>query len=341
MCCDAEAIGEARLPREAYAQMLLDVLRRRRILRAMSPALGVSPVQVTARRLDHVLSARAWPHRRLPARYWVTAAIALLLILPGARGVRADSAGSTPATQPAQAAGQLVHFVRVVVDVNSITFEGKPTTLADLPARLEAVGDRQDTVLQLAYASNQVTMGWFESIQGAICNDDERKKLGFKYVSFVGLAPADSVGSPDKIVPTVQAPHVMPALPQAPDAKLTQNVAFQLGQQEFQNGDSITITQVRGTADAIKPGETYEVIGRYHLVSHDRATLALSVSAKRPEDAYGYWASNQTVSVARGDGEFTLHECIGCEGYPHVSFYADGGSIGGVYFGTGDSLLSR
>jgi hypothetical protein len=29
------------------------------------------------------------------------------------------------------------------------------------------------------------------------------------------------------------------------------------------------------------------------------------------------------------------------DGWPHVSFYAGGESIGGNYFGTGDSVLKR
>jgi hypothetical protein len=47
--------------------------------------------------------------------------------------------------------------------------------------------------------------------------------------------------------------------------------------------------------------------------------------------------------VKRGSGEFTLKLPMPYDGWPHVSFYpAEGGTgFGGVYFGTGDSVLEN
>jgi hypothetical protein len=219
-----------------------------------------------------------------------------------------------------------------VVDVDSLKFQGKTIMVEELPKTLEAVADRENTVLELAYASDQVTMGWFSQVQSQIDNDAEKRKLGFKYLSLIGQQEAGSMGSPDR-------PAAPPLLPQAPVSELKHVVPFRIGATEFQGGDSITITEVRGTSETIQVGDTYQVKGTYHLASRPHATLALSVSAIRPEDSVGFWASNQSMTIDCGDGDFTLYERIACPGYPHVSLYAGRNSIGGVYFGTGETIL--
>lgn len=49
----------------------------------------------------------------------------------------------------------------------------------------------------------------------------------------------------------------------------------------------------------------------------------------------------QHLDVDGGEGTFTLFLPMLHRGWPHVSFYADGGSFSGNYFGTGDSVLKR
>jgi hypothetical protein len=51
----------------------------------------------------------------------------------------------------------------------------------------------------------------------------------------------------------------------------------------------------------------------------------------------------QRIVVDKGEGRFKLIFYMWYNGNPHVSFYpAEGGSVfGGVYFGTGDSLLKE
>ena len=54
----------------------------------------------------------------------------------------------------------------------------------------------------------------------------------------------------------------------------------------------------------------------------------------------GEWFSFATFSADASDAwDRVVLLNVGSEGWPHLSFYADGGSIGGVYFGQGDSLL--
>lgn len=118
-------------------------------------------------------------------------------------------------------------------------------------------------------------------------------------------------------------------------------VPVELGDAEFYDGDAITITEVRGTEPSMRPGGTFLVKGRYHLASRDSATLLFSITATQgtgrtttPEES--------RLLVSRGDGEFALVATIDNPGYPHLTFYgADGHPFGGVYFGNGDSLLSK
>jgi hypothetical protein len=47
------------------------------------------------------------------------------------------------------------------------------------------------------------------------------------------------------------------------------------------------------------------------------------------------------LEVLRGDGEFALSSIVD-SGYPHLTFYgADGDPFGGVYFGSGGSVLEK
>jgi beta-lactamase regulating signal transducer with metallopeptidase domain len=126
-------------------------------------------------------------------------------------------------------------------------------------------------------------------------------------------------------------------------AEFPHTVPFEQGATQFANGDTITILEIRGTADTFAPNNSYQIKGRYTLASHDRATLAAYVTAIDAENGTGPSLQIQTTVVDRGSGTFTLILPMSCRGWPHVSFYpADGGSdFGGNYFGTGDSVLRR
>ncbi len=252
----------------------------------------------------------------------------------------ADDDGQVLASRPVQpgaaASEQRVrHFVAVVVGIDSLTFQGQRTTLDELPAMLERVPDREHTVLELAYSDGDVTIRQFNEVQFQLM--ELVTKLGFEYLSMTGEHPASYQGKPDRMVdvPATQPDRILPALTPAPVSQLTHQLDFHFGQVQFAPGDTINITEVRGTSDNMMVDGTYQVKGTYTLASHDHATLAVSVSAKDPKDARGYWCADQTIRITKGSGTFTLTERLACEGYPHISFYGDNGAIGGVYFGTG------
>lgn len=113
-------------------------------------------------------------------------------------------------------------------------------------------------------------------------------------------------------------------------------VSFELGQTQFEPGDSITIDQVYSTSDNLSPGDIIIAKGRYTLASHDEAMLALFITSS---GASG-WTDvipQQKTNVKKGSGTFELRHTL-VPGQPHVSFYGGGSGIGGVYFGKGESL---
>jgi hypothetical protein len=79
------------------------------------------------------------------------------------------------------------------------------------------------------------------------------------------------------------------------------------------------------------------------LKSRDKAALSAFVTAKDAADARSRVLPIQTTRVNRGEGTFTLILPVRHGGWPHVSFYPAGGGngFGGIYFGTGDTVLKR
>jgi hypothetical protein len=117
-------------------------------------------------------------------------------------------------------------------------------------------------------------------------------------------------------------------------------IAFEEGAIQFDGGDKISITEVRGTSKDMQSG-ICRISGTYQFTSQESATLAASVTARRSADGRGPWNSAQTMSVTKGRGAFTLMLPISVKGWPHVSFYSNSKAIGGIYIGTGDGVLRK
>jgi hypothetical protein len=102
--------------------------------------------------------------------------------------------------------------------------------------------------------------------------------------------------------------------------------------QEFQKGDLVTVTAIRGDKPHIGVGGMYLISGNYTLASADAAQLAVFVTAKGKRSADSMIAL-QEVSIFRGSGKFTLAIPIKNDGRLHVSIYpaGSGKSLGGVY----------
>ncbi len=120
----------------------------------------------------------------------------------------------------------------------------------------------------------------------------------------------------------------------------SQPVKFEAGKTNFVQGDSIKITSIRGSSSGINTNETYKIDGFYTLNSHDEAMLSAFVTTNE-NGGRSTIDLKQTKKVSKGKGKFSLILTMHNKGYPHVSFYPrlGGESFGGVYFGTGDSVL--
>lgn len=90
------------------------------------------------------------------------------------------------------------YFVRLVVGKDGMTFEGQTTTLGELPALLEKVPHRSQTVLEIAIASDDLT---YKQTAGVIGHAGTlAHRLGFEYASEIGVHSLGSKGSPTQKV---------------------------------------------------------------------------------------------------------------------------------------------
>ncbi len=109
-------------------------------------------------------------------------------------GTKPQGAGAT-----ASKSGSL-YFVRwVIQDEKTMTFEGAPVTLDQLPSLLEKVPNRAQTVLEMGY-STEISVKLRDEYlarAGALAH-----KLGFKHASDIGQQKLGSKGSPPQEVQT-------------------------------------------------------------------------------------------------------------------------------------------
>jgi hypothetical protein len=84
------------------------------------------------------------------------------------------------------------HFVRLVVGMDQMTFEGEPVTLGTLADEVRKMPDLSDTVLQVAVESDNVTVGRLHEAIGAAGNIVQQ--LGMRYVDDIGVHPLGSKG---------------------------------------------------------------------------------------------------------------------------------------------------
>ena len=103
-----------------------------------------------------------------------------------------------------------------------------------------------------------------------------------------------------------------------------------IGQTWFPNGDSIQITSVDRNANIMT------VSGRYRLVSHDEARLALYTTSTNSDVPSG---PKQVIMIYKGNGDsydFTLADSHPVSGLPHISMYDPDNHrpFASLYFGT-------
>ncbi len=82
-CCDEEAVAGLACDPSEYAQTLLDVLRSKRQLKPLFAHPGVRPVDITARRLEHIMQSDRHFYERTPRQCWIAVGLIAALLLPG------------------------------------------------------------------------------------------------------------------------------------------------------------------------------------------------------------------------------------------------------------------
>jgi hypothetical protein len=157
------------------------------------------------------------------------------------------------------------------------------------------------------------------------------------FLAFIGCASGDAeLASRGTLTASTQCTQVhnidFPSGTKFPAA-----VAFRVGTQELPAGDSITITEVRGTRDRLEVGGIYWVRGHYTLNSADAGTLQFNVTATEPGEGCTEGNPHGLQTIARGSGSFELATRMVYVGRPHVWF--DGQSARGVYFDNAQSPM--
>ncbi len=124
-----------------------------------------------------------------------------------------------------------------------------------------------------------------------------------------------------------------------PDGDFPYVIMFETGSVDFAQGDAITISELRGSTNRIVQGGTYCITGAYTLDSQDAADLCFY--ATTTNKTASKVASEQSVRVSKGSGSFRLVKRMDDPGYLHLSFYAHGHNVGGVYFGQEPWVMRR
>ena len=82
------------------------------------------------------------------------------------------------------------------------------------------------------------------------------------------------------------------------------------------------------------------VKGRYNLVSHDQAELALYITTSTDIRVFRK-TQRIRMQISKGRGDFELVHSHLFPGLPHVSMYADSRSFAALYFGTKAEALEE
>ncbi len=105
-------------------------------------------------------------------------------------------------------------------------------------------------------------------------------------------------------------------LAQADDAAFPFAVNAAEGPGVFRSGDQIAITSVRGTSAQFTAGNTYEIHGKYRLLSNPQATLSADVVA--PNGNAPTLTAQQSINLNQGSGDFTLVLPYAFDGRPRI-----------------------
>jgi hypothetical protein len=123
-----------------------------------------------------------------------------------------------------------------------------------------------------------------------------------------------------------------PSQAETTNAEFPYKIQPETGATEFAPGDQIIITSLRGNRKHLEPGGRYLLEGTYTLTSAGSADLAWFATARAPAGTVPV-AEDEHAQISKGAGGFHLVKTLLDDGWGHVSFYVNGHSHGGIYFG--------
>jgi beta-lactamase regulating signal transducer with metallopeptidase domain len=135
MCCDEAVVSRLNCRPAAYARCLLDVLASERRGRPALAVLGVQPIHVTSKRLEHIMRSTGKLHPRTPSWCWAVLIAAAAVVLPGrelvlgGRSIEAPNETSAAEDEPQGAGTSQMSIRGQVLDAS-----GHPVAGADVVA---------------------------------------------------------------------------------------------------------------------------------------------------------------------------------------------------------------
>jgi beta-lactamase regulating signal transducer with metallopeptidase domain len=187
--CDEETIAGLELEQENYAQSLLDVLKFKQQLRSVPLVPGVRGLDITRKRLEHIMNLPETIFRRMPWAYWLVLAIGAAVLLPGAGLTSiADDKSSSNKTEAAASTGTLrISKTKDEVPIGSGLIHQLPQDKTrahfDMNATVEREGRASEPLKgEIAISSvgrevvNGVPCRWIEFSVGSPRSDPERSK---------------------------------------------------------------------------------------------------------------------------------------------------------------------
>ncbi len=93
--CDEQTIACLNLNQERYSQNLIDVLKLNRQVRPVLIAPGVRALDITRKRLEHIMNLPEVISKRMPHYYWLVLLVGAVVVLPG--GGLTSTAADKPA----------------------------------------------------------------------------------------------------------------------------------------------------------------------------------------------------------------------------------------------------
>jgi beta-lactamase regulating signal transducer with metallopeptidase domain len=131
-CCDEETIAGLAIEPGSYARSLLNVVETRQQWRWLVAVPGIRPLEITKRRLEHIMVNYKHFRSRMPRRYWLLIAAGTLLLLPGAGLTWSVHPGA--AAEPAKAAQRSndAPAEKMTISGKCVDENGKPVPLAQV-----------------------------------------------------------------------------------------------------------------------------------------------------------------------------------------------------------------